>query len=105
MNSTDDLWQSLLAEACAAWQALPTGELKALPQFALHKARGNTDEIEYALWHENPQRLPAPQLHSFVLQATRKLGVMFSRNYLAGFAIDENGAIIPITDDVLAHYD
>ena len=105
MNATDITWQRLLDEACARWSALSADELRDLPQFAAHKTQSGDDEIEYALWHENPAEWPGLQVHSFVLQANRKLGVMFTRNYLAGFALDQSGVIVSISDEVLSHYD
>lgn len=105
MNSIDELWQRLIDEACARWRARPTDELKALPQCTQHKARSNTDEVEYVLWHDNPEEGHNVEFHSFVLQANRNLGLIFRRNYFAGFALDENGAVIPIADDVISRYD
>lgn len=106
MKSTDELWQRLLDEACAHWSARPTDELKALPQITYHKAKSGTDEIEYALWHVNPQEdWCFEQLHSFILQTHRNLFLFVCRNYLAGFSLDENGTVISIADDVLMRYD
>ena len=105
MNSIDALWHRLLDEECARWSARPSNELKDLPQLTQHKVRSGTDEVEYALWHENPGNWRGLELHSFVLQANRKLGLILRRNYFAGFSLDENGAIIPIPDDFIAPYD
>ena len=106
MNSIDELWRSLIDEECARWEARPSSELKALPQCTEHKARSGTDEIKYVLWHENPEEWSNMECHSFVLQAHRPLWFFSTRNYLAGFALDENDSIIPIDDDyMIARYD
>ena len=105
MNAIDILWQHLLDEACENWKTRPADELRTLAQFTSHKFKSGTDEIEYALWHENPSQSPDQKSHSFVLQTGRKLGLFSNRNYLAGFSLDESGAIIPIADEIIAHYD
>ena len=106
MNTTDALWQRLLDEACAQWSARSADELKALPQITFHQVRSGTDEIEYALWHENSnQNYCNLELHCFVLQTQRRLFLCVVRNYLAGFSLDEEDAVVPIADDVLARYD
>ncbi len=105
MNSIDALWQEVINEECARWSARPSSELKTLPQCTEHKTSSGTDEIKYVLWHENPEEWPNLESHSFVLQANRKSPLLFYKNYLAGFALDKNGTVIPIEDDVIARYD
>ena len=105
MNSIDELWRSLIEEECARWEARPSSELKNLPPCTEHKTSSGMDEIKYVLWHENPEKWPNLKSHSFVLQANRKSTLLFYKNYLAGFALDENGIVIPIADDVMTRYD
>ncbi len=81
-------------------------ELKALPQITYHRIRSANDEVEYALWHENPEEdWGIEERHCFVLQTNRRLFLCVCRNYLAGFSLDEDDAIVPITDEVLSRYD
>ena len=106
MNATDVLWQRLLDQACASWSARSADELQALPQLTEHKVRSGNDEIEYALWHVNPEEdWCFDEQHSFVLHTNRRLFLSVVRNYLAGFSLGENGAVIPIADEILERYD
>lgn len=102
MNETDDLWQRAIDEECARWSARPAHELTNLPPCAKHEI--GAEAIKYVLWHENPENSRDLEFHSFILQANRK-STLYTKNYLAGFALDENGAVVPIDDDILARYD
>jgi hypothetical protein len=58
-------------------------------------------QLDRKLRIRRPQRIT----HSFVIQATRDVFFGFYNNYLAGFSLDENGRVVPISDDVLYSYD
>ena len=87
---------AFLNDSCARWSARSADELKALPQITYHRARSGNNEIEYALWHVNPEEdWCFDEQHSFVLQAQRSLLLFGCINHLAGFALDEDDAIVP----------
>lgn len=57
MNEIDILWQSLLDEEKVRWSALPAEELRAMEHFTLHIVQRDRTQIEYSVWHENPDEL------------------------------------------------
>ena len=129
MNKKDALWQNLLNEEKQRLSLLPAEELMSLEPFTSGTLRDNGVVIEYVIWHDVHSedleysseeearslsaqldrrfgvRRPQRETHSFVLQADRDLLLGLFSRYLAGFALDENGKVVPISDEVLLAYD
>ncbi len=104
MNSKDALYQSAIDEEKLRLMALPTEELLALESLSWDTVQRGNVSIHYGLWHESPG-YRGEDVHSFILQASRKVFLIFYRNYLAGFSINEGGEVIPISDSTLFSYD
>jgi len=120
-------WQSALDEEKLRLMALAPEELFAMEFCTPYEIPMGDWSIDYVLWHhvrsedieskteENPFqsqinqsfsiRGPQREIHSFVLQAHRKLFMCGYKNYLAGFALDETGRILPIEDDIFYAHD
>ena len=105
MNKKDILWQKLLDAEKSRLTSLAPEELMAMGNFTSCRILHGEMAIDYGFWHETPDYRPGTNIHSFVLQAKRKLFLGTHKNYLAGFSIDTNGKIIPIADEVLSSYD
>lgn len=105
-NETDILWQRLLDEEKQHLSTLPPAELLAL-EYCTSKTIDGEIQIQYSLWHENPDEWCGLEFHSFILLAERKLPPfgIFYRKYLAGFSLDSTGMVIPISDETLYKYD
>ena len=104
MGEVDALWQNFIEQEKLRLMDLPAEELFALDFFTDQCVDHPKEVTSYGLWHETPE-FRNSKVHSFILKATRKLFLCFYRNYLAGFALNESGTVLPISDDVLYSYD
>ncbi len=129
MNAKDILWQKLINEEKQRLSSRPAEELISMDFFTSKIIQGGKTIIEYGIWHEvhsedvkyssaeeactlsaqldrkfgirRPQRIT----HSFILKASRNVFLGLYTNYFAGFSLDDEGKVIPISDDVLYAYD
>lgn len=104
MSRVDDIWQNFIEAEKLRLMSLPVEELLTLDFCTIQFVDSSKQISEYGLWHETPE-VRGSKVHSFILLAERKLFFCIYRKYLAGFAIDEAGKIVPIVDDVLYSYD
>lgn len=100
----DVLWQNFIDQEKSRLMNLPTEELFALDFFTTVFVDSPNEVTSYGLWHETP-KFRNSEVHSYILMAERKLFLFSYRKYLAGFALDNTGTILPLSDDVLYCYD
>lgn len=107
-GETDVLWQNLPDEERARLAALPIADAidMATPPISFKNGmiRNEKITIEYGLWLETPD-IRSQAAQSVILMAQRRLWFGVYRKYLAGFAIDTEGRIVPISDETLYSYD
>lgn len=107
MNKKDILWQHAVEEEKSRLICLPAEELRAMEFYSSHTVQIGKTQIEVGIWHEEPSIRTHSEVHLFVLMAERHFLPFISvyRKYLAGFALDNNGVVVPIPEDILASYD